>query len=224
MRFSRVLALFALAVALPAICRADDFSFTGNISSDDTVQAFTFTVGSTSTVTLRTWSYAGGTNAAGQTIAEGGFDPILALFQGTGPSASYYDQNDDGGSNVPADANTGEHYDTYLQETLDPGTYTVTVMEYDNFAVGPTFGDGFTRDGQGNFTVAFGCSQGYFCDVSGNSEFDSRDSHWAFDIDGVDSAEVIPNQPSDTPEPSSLALLGTSILGAAGAMRKRLFR
>ena len=37
----------------------------------------------TSTVTLQTYGYAGGTNAAGQVIAQGGFDPILALFDST---------------------------------------------------------------------------------------------------------------------------------------------
>lgn len=76
-----------------------NFSFTGTFSQDDNVQLFHFTVGDTSTVTLRTWSYAGGVNAAGQTIARGGFDPILALFDGTGVLIN---QNDDGGCGLVA--------------------------------------------------------------------------------------------------------------------------
>ena len=47
-------------------------------------------------------------------ITPGGFDPILALFNAAGV---LIDQNDDGGSNVPADPNTGSHYDTFLQST-----------------------------------------------------------------------------------------------------------
>lgn len=42
---------------------ADDFSFTGNLSDDDDVQLFEFSVGVTSTVTMRTYSYAGGVMA-----------------------------------------------------------------------------------------------------------------------------------------------------------------
>ena len=47
-------------------------------------------------------------------------------------------QNDDGGSAyVPADPNTGNHWDTYLQQILQPGSYTVSVMAFSNFANGP---------------------------------------------------------------------------------------
>ncbi len=108
MRLTKLfVALLALSVS-SAVCRADDFSFTGNFNSINDVQLFTFSIGATSTVTLRSYGYAGGTNSAGTVIAEGGFDPILALFQGTGPGAVYIDQNDDGGSGqVPADSVTG---------------------------------------------------------------------------------------------------------------------
>ena len=76
------LGLFLLTV--PG-ANATDFSFTGNFTNDNDVALFDFTVGASSPdVILRTWSYAGGTNAAGQVIAEGGFDPILAVFDSTG--------------------------------------------------------------------------------------------------------------------------------------------
>lgn len=187
---------------------ADNFSFQGSFTADDNVQLFNFTVGASSTVTLRTWSYAGGVDAAGVTIPRGGFDPILALFNSSGAQIN---QNDDGGSNVPADSVTGEHYDTYLSSTLAPGTYTVSVMEYDNFAIGPNLSNGFTETGHGNFTAGFGCSAGIFCDVSGVPAGNSRTANWEFDILGVQSASV---PVTGTPEPASLGLL----IGGAAAL------
>lgn len=209
MRFQRHLPALittaaSLAISATAV-RAADFSFNGTFTQDDNVQLFNFTVGATSDVTLRTWSYAGGVDAAGQNVPEGGFDPILAVFDGTG---ALINQNDDGGSNVPADSITGAHFDTFLHiGTLTPGNYTASVMEYDNFAVGPNLSDGFTRQGQGNFTSTFGFGPGPFWDVTGHE----RTANWEFDILGVNSA---------TPEPTSLSLLGVASLALLARRRR----
>ena len=136
----------ALALGWGVCVQAADFSFTGNFTNDNDVQLFTFSNPSPSPdVLLRTWSYAGGTNAAGAVIASGGFDPILAVFNSAG---ALVNQNDDGGGSVPADAVTGAHYDTYLDlGALPAGTFTVSVMQYNNFANGPTLANGFVHDG-----------------------------------------------------------------------------
>ena len=201
----------SLAVGV-AQATPQNFSFTGSFNQDDNVQLFHFTADGSSNVVLRTWSYAGGVNAAGQTIAEGGFDPILALFDSTGALVG---QNDDGGcSLVAADSASGNCWDTYFSATLSAGNYTVSVMEYDNFANGPNLSNGFTRDGQGNFTSTFGCGTPAFCDVSGHA----RDNQWAFDILGVDQAST---PPVGVPEPGSLGMLALGLLAMGWLIRRR---
>jgi hypothetical protein len=215
-RLLMVIALVTWGGSLVSPVAADDFSFTGSFAADNDVQLFNFVVGAPSNVTLLTYSYAGGTNSAGALIPSGGFDPILALFDSSG---LLINQNDDGGSaNVPADPVTGAFFDTFLAAALAAGNYTVAVMQYNNFANGPTLADGFVRDGAGNafFTgPAYGCSNGQFCDVTGAN----RTNAWAFDILGVESASEV----SPVPVPAALPLFagGLGGLGLMGWWRRR---
>src|SRR4051812_23909240 len=101
--------IVALGFAFATPAHATNFSFTGNLPNANAEQGFNFTVGATSNVTFVTYSYAGGTNAASQSIAGGGFDPILALFNAD--TGALIGQNDDGGSNVPP-GDTGANFDT----------------------------------------------------------------------------------------------------------------
>ncbi len=185
------LALGAAVLALSAPASAADLSFVGNFQTGNDVQLFNFTVGTASNVTLRTWSYAGGTNAAGTVIARGGFDPILALFDSAG---AFINQNDDGGANVAADSATGSRYDTFLQAALAPGNYTVSVMAYSNFANGPNLSDGFRNSGS----------------------FGGRATNWAFDILNVDVA----TQAGAVPEPASWMMMIAGF-GAIGSTLRR---
>lgn len=189
-------ALLAAAAAVPAA--AVNFSFTGTFSDPNNVQFFDFTVGAASNVTLRSWSYAGGVNAAGATIARGGFDPILAVY--ALPGGAIIGQQDDGGCGlVAADAVTGRCWDTNFTVALGPGNYRASVMAYSNFAIGPNLSNGFSNTGS-------------FTDATGNR----RTTSWAFDILNVENATQ-----GGVPEPASWAMLiaGFGLTGAA--MRRR---
>jgi len=177
-----------------------NFSFTGNLSNDDDVQFFNFSVGGISSVTLQTWSYAGGTNAAGNVISAGGFDPILALFDSAGNLISL---NDDGGVGVATDPLTGAAYDTLLTSTLNAGDYIVSVMQFNNLVVGSTLSSGFA----GANTVGFVDSTGA-----------TRSSFWAFDILNVDVASV----PPPVPLPATVWLFFSGLIGLVGMRKKTI--
>lgn len=179
-----------------ASAQAANVSFSGNLAGDNAVQLFTFTLAANSNVAVRTWSYAGGTNAAGTLIGAGGFDTVVSLFSGLGNAALLIGANDDG-IGVAIDPTTGDAFDSLLDlSPLLAGTYTLALTQVANFANGPTLGDGF---------LGFG-----------SAGFGGRSSAWALDIVGVSSAAVIP-------EPATLALAMLGLAAAASVGRARLF-
>lgn len=184
-----VAALLAAAASGSPSALAANVSFAGDLAGDDSVQLFSFTLASDTVVTLRTWSYAGGTNAAGSSIAAGGFDPIVSLFSGLGPGAILIDASDDG-AGVAVDPTTGDAFDSLLDSVaLTAGSYTVALSQFANFANGPTLADGFLG--------------------GGNLGFDGRSSAWALDLLGVDAAGQLP-----LPATLALALLGLAGIAA----------
>jgi hypothetical protein len=193
------------------------FSFQGMFSTDDQENIFKFTIASTATVTMKTFGYAGGLNGSAMLISEGGFDPALALFDGTGALIAL---NNDGTGFVPPDSITGAEFDSYLSESLTAGTYTLVLTESPNTANGPTLADGFANMGQGNFTCAlyFGnpSSTQPFCDINPAQ----RNGKWAVDIAGVNSAV---DTSAGVPEPASVAMFlgGAALLAAVRRIRVR---
>lgn len=207
-------ALFCLA---GSISQGGSFSFTGTFTQDDQLELFQFTAPSAS-VTLRTWSYAGGTNAAANVIPAGGFDTVLSLFDATGgltSSSPLIAANDDG-VGVATDPATGNAFDALLSlNTLNAGnTYVLVLSESDNLA-GPTYGAGFSQAGNGDFTaVEFPCGGTAFCD----SSLAQRTGNWAVDITGVGTASDITT--SGAPEPGSFLLLAAGMTALALARRR----
>jgi PEP-CTERM motif len=184
-------------------------SFQGTFLTDDQVQFFSFTLASTATVTLQTFSYAGGTNANSVVIPGGGFDPILTVFDSTGK----VEFSDNDGTCAQVGDGAGGCLDSYLQlVSLAAGTYTLALTENDNEALGPNLSNGFSEAGNGDFTGSeFGCGNGVFCDAAG----DSQDGNWAVDIVGATSASP---SGAAVPEPGTLGLL---VAGFGGLLLKR---
>jgi hypothetical protein len=212
---NRVILFTLVVMSFFSVGRASaaDFSFSNNLANDNDVAQFTFSIVAPATVTLRTFSYGGGTNAAGTTIPLGGFDPILAVFDSAGV---FVDENDDGDCPpLTIDPNTDDCYDTYLVLTdLAAGDYTVTVMQYDNFATRPNLSDGF----EGTDAV----------------NFDGRTSFWAFDILNADTSSGPPVEPpgttgttAATPIPTMsayglvLTALGLLVVAGLGSSRRK---
>jgi hypothetical protein len=189
----------ALLLSVGAV-RADVISITGSLATADDVYTKIFTLTQVSKVTIQSWGYGGGTNASNVVIPSGGFDPSVALFLGSGPSAILFDFNDDGTCPPGSfDIVTGGCLDSNLMETgLLPSTYTLTLTVSPNFPNGPTLADGFT--GGGDFVDVFG---------------DSRTSNFAVDIITTPAVAAVP-------EPNTLSLVGTlcAILLAISRIRR----
>src|SRR4051794_169246 len=87
-RWRWMLHAYAMCVALGlfvhhAAGQSAYFSVTGSLNDPSQSVSFAFNNPATSNLTLRTFASAGGTNAAGQTIASGGIDSILTLYDST---------------------------------------------------------------------------------------------------------------------------------------------
>ena len=191
-------------------------SFGGNFSSDDQILTIPFILSAPGTVTLSTVSFAGGLDGDGNTILGGGFEPVLSLFEGTG-AQNLIGQDTTGGT-LPGgcggrgiDGASGYCLDALLQQSLNAGTYLLALTESDNIANGPSFFDGFSQQGQGNFTgTEFTGTPGSFILFDGTQ----RTSAYLVNLTGD-------NLSTPTPEPFSAGLMAIGFAAVGLVRRKR---
>ena len=212
MKLKTIAVLLALYAAASSASAANT-SYTGQFIHDNDVQLINFTVGAQSMVGLHTWSYAGGVNAAGQTISRGGFDPIVALFNAAGVRVG--EQDDALCDKVSADAVTRQCWDINFVVELAAGNYTASIQQYNNYPVSANLADGFYyQDAQyQNFR------NGFVDEMSVK-----RNGLWALDILNVNPAVAVPidaPDPSQVPEPASLGLMSAALLGMTALRRRR---
>jgi hypothetical protein len=139
----------ALTVLLAAShTAASTISYTGSLDPDDpnSFALFQVTLASTSDLDIQTWSYGGGTNAAGQVIPAGGFAPYVSLFAGFGDGATFLASSDTGV--CPPQNGTVACEDVSLEmASLAAGNYTVALSVFENMSFAENLGTGTLGDG-----------------------------------------------------------------------------
>jgi hypothetical protein len=142
-----ILGITTATTGVTLVAPAYGVSFTGSLATADAIASLPFT-STGSQLTFQSFSYNGGTNAAGAPISAGGFSPVLTLFTASGSYIKEY----------PAAVE-----DLNFTDTLTPGNYQAVISATGRFFDSPTktnLSQGF--DGNGEF---FGQTANYAVDV-----------------------------------------------------------
>jgi hypothetical protein len=223
--------IFAIAVFAVAAYADGTQSYTGTLLSPDNATStfdstdsflLTLNLATASDVTLQTYGFGGGANAMGTMILPGGTDPFVGLFSGTGNSALFINGTSATQTNytpgcLPANTEAiggspqcGDVTLTF--DDLAAGMYTVLLSDgqYVPCAADST---GCATLGDGAFDFTGGFPGGSFCNADFNGvACPNTSGAWALDVTET------PATP--TPEPASLALLGTGLLAVAGVLKR----
>lgn len=188
------LSIFLIGIS-PSLA-APERLFEGVFQTDDQLEYFSIDLESQGDIFAKTLSYNGGLTSNGQSIASGGFAPILTLFNSAGLIVQ---------SGVSADCisqSGGFCWDSSLAlMDASSGRYLLVLSQDGNLPLGQLL-DGFSMSGQPNFTGSYiGSATAMFIQIDGTQ----RSSHWALDLKTDGSVSVVP-------EPSSALMLVIGLL------------
>jgi hypothetical protein len=230
MRFVRVLLLIVLVGSAVGVVRADGVSYVGTLASSEDEVIETVDLSSTSTVILQTYGFGGGTNQAGTAIAPGGTAPFLAIFAGTGDSATMVT---DALANPYATSVNFGNYNAFMgcppagsvsnfgDTTCADITMTIPNLAAGIYTVVLTDGEYIPMAAQDNGTLGegfFDFTAGAFCnsaDVDTGTDCPNTTGAYALDI------ITQPGTTTAAPEPSSIALLALGLAGVAFWQRRK---
>jgi hypothetical protein len=175
-------------------------SFSGNFKVDDDVQLFNYSVPNTALVTIGTTSYA-----------VGGFQTILTLFDAAGNFLF-----DNTGYGTATDA-------SITWNSLGGQQFIVALTQYDNFAFQPTLADGFTEQGNLNFTAELPFNNpipgGQFLLPGG----EQRTSAWTVQFSSTETLTAS-QVGAAVPEPAAIFLTAAGLLACCGFGRRKAIR
>ena len=213
------LGIFVVGLLVTGSTFADTVSYTGTLSSPEDIWETDVELSSAGTLTLQTWGFGGGMNAAGTVIPSGGFDPFVGVFDSSG---DLIQGTSDGLTNYtsftgcpPAGLVTigsvpGNCGDITMALPLAAGTYTVLLSdaEYIPNAIfdSPSYGnlsEGFT-----DFTA------GVFQTCADLNDCNNDTANWALDV-------TTPGNMTATPEPGSLVVCGLGLMAIVATWKSK---
>jgi hypothetical protein len=147
-----LLGVTAATTGVTLVAPAYGASFTGSLTDADEIAALPF-ISTGSELTFKSFSYNGGTNAAGTVIPAGGFSPLLTIFTPSGNYFNEYTAAEDLNFNITLPANVN-NYQAVISAT----------GKFFDFPNTTNISQGF--DGSGDF---FGRNPNYAVDIIATS-------------------------------------------------------
>jgi WD40 repeat protein len=160
-------------------------------------------VSDSTTFTINTLSLNGGLNLVSDSIAAGGFNPYLSLWdKNTG--AWVFDTSNKAINAEAVITSTAP----YSYGTLLAGNYILALSQYDNIALGTNLSEGFAAD---IGLAYFDLTTPFTTNGGGGS------GHWAVDIQNSDTASI-----AAVPLPGSFGFLVSGLLALGSLTRRKV--